>query len=168
MYYIWRRSTRIYEIINFKEIRYGVLRGSKHFEIPTSTVNKGKWTQDKHKAFLTGWEKYGNNWNLVAKVVSTRTAIQTKKHVQNHFHKNVETNAAASPAISRVPLSQKNIFWRSMLQSTKNTVSPSLPRRKPDFLEIDAKAHNKHRKSLPPKKKAQIWIEEIFLSLIWV
>ncbi len=31
---------------------------------------QGKWTQDKHKAFMEGWEKYGNNWSKVAKIVS--------------------------------------------------------------------------------------------------
>jgi SHAQKYF class myb-like DNA-binding protein len=54
-------------------------------QLPTSKMNKGKWTQDTHKAFLTGWEKYGYNWNLVAKVVSTRTAMQIKKHAQSLF-----------------------------------------------------------------------------------
>jgi hypothetical protein len=39
----------------------------------------GKWTEDKHKPFQIGWEKYGNNWNKVAKVVSTQTAMQIKK-----------------------------------------------------------------------------------------
>ncbi len=38
-------------------------------------MNKGKWTQDKHKAFVAGWEKYGNNWNEVAKNFSTRTPV---------------------------------------------------------------------------------------------
>ncbi len=52
-------------------------------------------TQDKRKAFLTGWENYGNNWTKVAKVIGTGTAMQLKKHAQSHIKNNVETNAAA-------------------------------------------------------------------------
>jgi hypothetical protein len=30
-------------------------------------MNKGKWTQDEHRAFMKKWKKYGNNWIEVAK-----------------------------------------------------------------------------------------------------
>jgi hypothetical protein len=41
-------------------------------------TNKGKWTQDKHRAFIKEWEKYGNNWIDIGKVVSTRTPVQKR------------------------------------------------------------------------------------------
>ncbi len=44
---------------------------------------------------MTRWEKYGNNCNEVAKIVSTHTPVQIKKHAQCHFEQNFETNAAS-------------------------------------------------------------------------
>jgi hypothetical protein len=35
---------------------------------------------------MTGWEKYGNNRNEIAKIVCTRTPVQIKKHAQCHSH----------------------------------------------------------------------------------
>jgi hypothetical protein len=44
---------------------------------------------------MTGWEKYGNNWNKDAKTVSTRIPMQIKKHAECHFKQNLKTNAPA-------------------------------------------------------------------------
>ncbi len=39
------------------------------------------------------WEKYGNNWIEFAKVVSTRTLVQIKKHTECQFKQNLKTNS---------------------------------------------------------------------------
>ncbi len=48
-----------------------------------SNMNKGRWTQDKHKVFMQEYEKYGNNCMQIAKVLSTQTPAQIKKNMLN-------------------------------------------------------------------------------------
>jgi hypothetical protein len=36
-----------------------------------NNINKGRWTQDKHKIFMQEYEKYGNNCMQIARVLST-------------------------------------------------------------------------------------------------
>jgi hypothetical protein len=62
---------------------------------PNNDTNKGKWTQDKHNIFMQEYEKYGNTCIQVAKVLSTRTPAQTKKHAVCFFKQNLKTNSAA-------------------------------------------------------------------------
>jgi hypothetical protein len=38
---------------------------------PINNINKGRWTQDKHKIYMQEYEKYGNNCMQIAKVLST-------------------------------------------------------------------------------------------------
>jgi hypothetical protein len=38
---------------------------------PIDNINKKRWTQDKHKIFMQEYEKYGNNYMQIAKVLST-------------------------------------------------------------------------------------------------
>ncbi len=38
---------------------------------PINYINKGRWTQDKHKIFMQEYEKYGNNCMQIAWVLST-------------------------------------------------------------------------------------------------
>jgi hypothetical protein len=38
---------------------------------PNNNMNKGRWTQDKHKVFMQEYEKYGNNCMQIAKVLSS-------------------------------------------------------------------------------------------------
>jgi hypothetical protein len=47
-----------------------------------NNINKGRWTQDKHKIFMQEYEKYGNNCMQSAKVLSTQTPAQIK-HMLN-------------------------------------------------------------------------------------
>ncbi len=42
-------------------------------------MNKGRWTQDKHKIFMQEYEKYGNNCMQIVRVLSTQTPAQIKK-----------------------------------------------------------------------------------------
>ncbi len=45
-------------------------------------MNKGRWTQGKHMIFMQEYEKYGNNYMQIAKVLSTQTTAQIKKHAE--------------------------------------------------------------------------------------
>jgi hypothetical protein len=60
-----------------------------------NNMNKGRWTQDKHKIFMQEYEKYGNNCMQIAKVLSTRTPAQIIKHAECFFKQNLKTNSAA-------------------------------------------------------------------------
>ncbi len=63
--------------------------------LPIKNINKGRWTQDKHKIFMQEYEKYGYNCMQIAKVLSTRTPAQIKKHDVCFFKQNLKTNSAA-------------------------------------------------------------------------
>jgi hypothetical protein len=62
---------------------------------PNNNINKGRWTQNKHKIFMQEYEKYGSNCMQIAKVLSTQTPAQTKKHAECFFKQNLKTNSAA-------------------------------------------------------------------------
>ncbi len=95
-------------------------------------MNKSEWTQDKHKAFLTGEEKYGNIWNEIATIVFTHTPVQIKKNAECHFKQNLKTNAAAVQQHQEsLSPNKKAQIWSIMLRHIKNIESPSLPITKP-------------------------------------
>jgi hypothetical protein len=51
-----------------------VLFGSENVasaSFPINNINKGRWTQDKHKKFMQEYENYGNNCMQIARVLST-------------------------------------------------------------------------------------------------
>jgi hypothetical protein len=62
---------------------------------PNNNINKGRWTQDEHNIFMQEYEKYGNICMQVAKVLSTQTPAQIKKHAECFFKQNLKTNSAA-------------------------------------------------------------------------
>jgi hypothetical protein len=62
---------------------------------PINNMNKGRWMQDKHKIFMQEYEKCGNSCMQIAKVLSTRTPAQIKKHAEYFFKQNLKTNSAA-------------------------------------------------------------------------
>jgi hypothetical protein len=62
---------------------------------PINKINKGRWTEEEHKIFMQEYEKYGNNCMQIAKVLSTRTPAQIKKHAECFFKQNLKTNSAA-------------------------------------------------------------------------
>ncbi len=47
-----------------------------------NNINKGEWTEEEHKIFMQEYEKYGINCMQIAKVLSTRTPAQIKKHAE--------------------------------------------------------------------------------------
>ncbi len=62
--------------------------------------------EEEHKIFMQEYEKYGNNCMLVAKVLSTRTPAQIKKHAECFFQTKFENKFSSSETILRVPLSR--------------------------------------------------------------
>jgi hypothetical protein len=62
---------------------------------PINNINKGRWMQDKHKIFMQEYEKNGNNCMQIARVLSTQTPAQIKKHAECFFKQNLKTNSAA-------------------------------------------------------------------------
>ncbi len=50
--------------------------------------------QDKHKC-MQEYEKYGNNCMEIARVLSTQTPAQIKKHAECFFKQNLKTNSVA-------------------------------------------------------------------------
>ncbi len=58
-------------------------------------INKGRWTEEEHKFFMQEYEKYGNNYMLIAKVLSTQTPAKIKKHAECFFRQKLKTNSAA-------------------------------------------------------------------------
>jgi hypothetical protein len=61
------------------------LRNVALASFPINNINKRRWTQDKHKIFMQENEKYGNNCMQIAKVLSTWTPAQVKKHTECFF-----------------------------------------------------------------------------------
>jgi hypothetical protein len=62
---------------------------------PINNINKGRWTQEEHMIFIQEYEKYGNNCMQIARVLSTQTPAQIKKHAECFFKQNLKTNSAA-------------------------------------------------------------------------
>ena len=79
------------------------------------------------------YEKYGINCMQIAKVLSTRTPAQIKKHAECFFKQNLKTNSAA---VKR---------YQESLSSD----------RKAQVLVNDVAAHKKQQESLSPEQKAQ-------------
>jgi hypothetical protein len=63
--------------------------------LPHKNIYKGRWTPEEHKIFMQEYEKYGNDCMIIAKVLSTQTPAQIKKHVECFFKKHLKTNSAA-------------------------------------------------------------------------
>jgi hypothetical protein len=63
--------------------------------LSNNSMNKGRWTQNKHKIFMEEYEKYGNNCMQIARVLSTQTPAQIKKHAECFFKQNLKSNSAA-------------------------------------------------------------------------
>ncbi len=57
-------------------------RNNQQANLLNININKGKWTEEEHKIFMQEYEKYGINCMQIAKVLSTRTPAQIKKHAE--------------------------------------------------------------------------------------
>jgi hypothetical protein len=98
---------------------------------PINKINKGRWTEEEHKLFMQEYEKYGNNCMQIAKVLSTRTLAQIKKHAECFFKQNLKTNSAAVKQYSK-------------------SLSPD---GKEQVLVNDSAAHQKQQHFLSPENK---------------
>ena len=54
---------------------------------PPAGEQSGRWTKAEHDTFLLGLETHGKNWKLLAGMIKTRTAVQTRTHAQKYFLK---------------------------------------------------------------------------------
>jgi hypothetical protein len=99
-----------------------------------NNMNKGRWTQDEHKIFMQEYEKYGNNCMQIAKVLSTRTSAQIKKHAECFFKQNLKTNSAA-------------------VKQYQESLSPN---GKAQVLGKNCAEQQKHPQSLSPEDKVQM------------
>jgi hypothetical protein len=120
-------------------------------------MNKGRWTQDEHKIFMQEYEKYGNNCMQIAKVLSTQTPAQIKKHAECFFKQSLKTNSAAAKWYqeSLSPNGKAQVLVKNGAEQQKQRQSFS-PDVKVQMLCKNADAHRKQRESLPPEKKVKI------------
>jgi hypothetical protein len=125
--------------------------------LPNNNINKGRWTEEEHKIFMQEYEKYGNNCMLIAKVLSTRTPPQIKKHAECFFKQNLKTNSAAVKRYRECVSSDKKIQVLVNDNNAHKKQRESLPpEKKVEIFETNAAAHKEQRESLPPEKKIKI------------
>ncbi|GFH49057.1 protein MYSM1 [Chaetoceros tenuissimus] len=61
--------------------------------IDSDMLNKGKWTDEEHRLFEEGLEKYGKGeWKKIASHVRTRTRIQVNNHAEKYIAQAENTN----------------------------------------------------------------------------
>ncbi len=80
-----------------------------HANLPNNNINKWRWMEEEHKIFMQEYEKYGNNFMQIAKVLSTRTLPKNEKACWMFLQTKFENKFCSSQTILRVPLSQ----WES-------------------------------------------------------
>ncbi len=128
---------------------------------PTSfsinNTTKGRWTQEEHKIFMQEYEKYDNNCMQIAKVLSTRTPAQIKKHAECFFKQNLKTTSAAVKQYQESLSSDEKAQVLVKHAAEQQKYWQSLPLEdKAQILCKDADAHRKQCKSLSPGKKVKI------------
>jgi hypothetical protein len=105
------------------------------------------------------YEKYGNNCMQIARVLSTQTPVQIKKHAKCFFKQNLKTSYAAvkryQESLSPDEKAQSLVIKSAAHQKQQQSLSPA-PESKVQILCNDADAHRKQRESLPPEKKVKI------------
>ena len=70
------------------------LRENSQARVFENETKYRKWTEEEHRLFLQGLEKYGTQWDKIADVVKSRTRKQTQNHAQKHFQKLARQKAA--------------------------------------------------------------------------
>ncbi len=124
---------------------------------PINNINKGRWTQYKHKIFMQEYEKYGNNCMQIARVLSTWTPAQIEKHTERFFKQNVKTNSSAVKQYwESLSPDKKNTGFGHWFYCTSKQLQSLSPESKVQILCNNADAHRKQRESLPPEKKVKI------------
>jgi hypothetical protein len=125
--------------------------------LPNNNINKGRWRQEEHHIFMEEYEKYGNNCMQIARVLSTQTPAQIKKHAECFFKQNLKTNSAAEKQYQEsLSLNKKAQVLVNNTDAHKKQCESLSPEKKVKILETNAAAHKKQCKSLPPEKKVNI------------
>jgi hypothetical protein len=90
----------------------------------------------------------------IARVLSTQTPTQIKKHAECFFKQNLKTNSATvkryQESLSPYEKAQVLVIESAAHQKQRQALSLE---NKVQILCNDADAHRKQRKSLPPEKK---------------
>ncbi len=102
-------------------------------------------------------EKYGSNCTQIAKVLSTQTPAQIKKHAECFFKQNLKTNSAAVKQYqeSLSPDGKAQVMVKHAAEQQKYWLFLS-PEGKAQILNKDAPAHKKQREFLPLEDKNQV------------
>jgi hypothetical protein len=127
---------------------------------PINKINKGRWMEEEHKILMQEYEKYGNNCMQIARVLSTQTPAQIKKHAECFFKQNLQTdlqqwNNIKNPSLLikkaqvlvKMLLNNKNIdnlfhlrikqkYYPKMLMHLGNNASHFLLRKRSKFKKI--------------------------------
>ncbi len=106
--------------------------------------------QEEHKIFMEDYEKYGNNCTQIARVLSTQTPAQIKKHAECFFKQNLKTNSARYQ--ESLPPNKKAQVLVNNTDSHRKQCESLFPEKKVNILETNAAAHKKQCESLPPAK----------------
>jgi hypothetical protein len=124
---------------------------------PIKNINKGRWTQEEHKIIMQEYEKYGNNYMQIARVLGTRTAAQIKKHAECFFKQNLKTNSAAVKRYreSLSPDGKAQVLVKHVAEQQKYQISLSRED-KAQMIYKNTDAHRKQHESLPPENKVKI------------
>ncbi len=103
------------------------------------------------------YEKYGINCMQIAKVLSTRTPAQIKRHAECFFKQNLKINSAAVKRYqeSLSPDKKEQVLVKHVAKQQKQQQSLS-PDYKTQMLCNDAAAHKKQQESLSPDDKVLI------------
>jgi hypothetical protein len=123
---------------------------------PINCINKGRWMQEEHKIFMQEYEKYGNNCMQIARILSTQTPAQIKKHAECFFNQNSKAHSAAVKQYqeSLSPNKKAHVLVNNSAAYQKQRQSLS-SENKSQIICNDADAHRKQRESLPPEKKVE-------------
>ncbi len=107
--------------------------------------------------FMQEYEKYGNNCMQIARVLSTQTPAQIKKHAECFFKQNLKTNSAAVKQYqqSLSPNGKAQVLIKHAAEQQKYQQSLS-PEDETQMLYKNTDADRKQRESLPPEKKVKI------------
>ncbi len=113
--------------------------------------------EEEHKIFMQEYENYGNNCMHVAKVLSTRTPAQIKKHAECFSKQNLKTNSAAvkwyQESLSSNERAQVLVKHAAEQQQYQQSLSPE---DKAQMLTKKADTERKQSKYLPPEKKVNM------------
>ncbi len=95
------------------------------------------------------YEKHGNNCMQIARVLSTQTPAQIKKHAECFFKQNLKTSSAAvkryQESLSPNEKAQVSVKHATEQQNYRQSLSPES---KVQILCNDADAHRKQHESL--------------------